>query len=64
MIKGMQTVDQYKIMQHIQKNFVISEIEYELVDRNAIKITDINHDSIIFKLVNGEIIEEYDQEEK
>jgi len=58
MINGMNTIEQYKIMRHIQNNFVMETITYELIDGNSIKIIDGTGDSMMFTYQNGKIIED------
>ena len=57
MIKNMDTIAQYKIMQFIQANFYEEAITVTKVDETAIKVTDKNGESLIFEYVNGEIKE-------
>lgn len=57
MIKNMDTIAQYKIMQFIQTNFYEEAITVTKVDEAALKVTDKNGESLIFEYVNGEIKE-------
>ena len=57
MIKNMDTIAQYKIMQFIQANFYEEAITVTTVDEAALKVTDKNGESLIFEYVNGEIKE-------
>ena len=57
MIKNMDTIAQYKIIQFIQANFYEEAITVTKVDEAALKVTDKNGESLIFKYVNGEIKE-------
>ena len=57
MIKNMDTIAQYKIMQFIQANFYEAAITVTKVDEAALKVTDKNGESLIFEYVNGEIKE-------
>lgn len=57
MIKSMDTIAQYKIMQFIQANFYEEAITVTKVDKAALKVTDKNGESLIFEYVNGEIKE-------
>ena len=57
MIKNMDTIAQYKIMQFIQANFYEEAITVTKVDETARKVTDKNGESLIFEYVNGEIKE-------
>lgn len=57
MIKNMDTIEQYKIMQFIQANFYEETITVTKVDEAALKVTDKNGENLIFEYVNGEIKE-------
>lgn len=57
MIKNMDTIAQYKIIQFIQANFYEEAITVTKVDEAALKVTDKNGESLIFEYVNGEIKE-------
>lgn len=57
MIKNMDTIAQYKIMQFIQANFYEEAITVTKVNKAALKVTDKNGESLIFEYVNGEIKE-------
>lgn len=57
MIKNMDIIAQYKIMQFIQANFYEEAITVTKVDEAALKVTDKNGESLIFEYVNGEIKE-------
>lgn len=57
MIKNMDTIAQYKIMQFIQANFYEEAITVTKVDKAALKVTDKNGESLIFEYVNSEIKE-------
>lgn len=57
MIKNMDTITQYKIMQFIQANFYEETITVTKIDEAALKVTDKNGESLIFEYVNGEIKE-------
>lgn len=57
MIKNMDTIAQYKIMQFIQANFYEEAITVTKVDKAALKVTDKNGESLIFEYVNDEIKE-------
>lgn len=57
MIKNMDTIAQYKIMQFVQANFYEEAITVTKVDEAALKVTDKNGESLIFEYVNGEIKE-------
>ena len=57
MIKNMDTIAQYKIMQFIQANFYEEAITVTKIDEAALKVTDNNGEILIFEYVNGEINE-------
>ena len=57
MIKNMDTIAQYKIMQFIQANFYEEAITVTKIDEAALKVTDKSGESLIFEYVNGEIKE-------
>ena len=57
MIKNMDTIAQYKIMQFIQANFYEEAITVNKIDEAALKVTDKSGESLIFEYVNGEIKE-------
>lgn len=42
------TVEQYKILQFIKKNFDMNYVSLELIGKNEIKVTDKNNDSLNF----------------
>lgn len=48
-IKGTQTIAQYKIMQFINQNFQPEALEIELMDKNTIRGTDRAGESMIFR---------------
>lgn len=48
-IKGTQTIAQYKIMQFINENFFPGSLEIELMDKNTIRGTDRAGESMIFR---------------
>ena len=56
-IKGMDTVEQFKVTQFIQDNFVMSAVTVEKVDRAALKVKDGTGASIVFECVGGEVRE-------
>lgn len=43
-----ETVEQFKIMQFLDKNFDLRFVKIELVFRNTIQLTDCNNDTAIF----------------
>jgi hypothetical protein len=49
------TVEQFKVLEHIKANFVIEEVTLRLVDRCTIELTDKTGESINFKYDNGNI---------
>ena len=44
------TIEQYKILKFIEKNFILDDVLLKAVDRNTIKLVDINNDSLYFTL--------------
>ena len=50
-----QTIEQYKILQHINANFHEGALELELIDRSTIKATDRDNASILFIYENEEV---------
>lgn len=48
-IKGTQTIAQYKIMQFINQNFQPEALEIELIDGQTVKRTDRTGASVIFR---------------
>lgn len=58
MIKGTKTIDQYKIMQHINDNFLPGSVTTDLITDNQIKVTDSSGESIVFTLSHdGKVVE-------
>lgn len=58
MIKGTKTIDQYKIMQHINDNFLPGSVTTDLSADNQIRVTDSSGESIIFTLSrDGKVVE-------
>ena len=43
------TVEQFKVLQFLRKNFEIELFGLELIDRYSIKVTDSTGDKMIFK---------------
>ena len=54
MIK-VRTIEQFKILDFLQKNFLIENLEIIIVNNNTLKITDKKKDSLIFQYKDGEI---------
>lgn len=52
-IKNMDTIAQYKVMQFIQENFEEWAITVTKVDRTALKVTDKTGDSLVFEYKDG-----------
>jgi len=50
-----ETVEQYKILEYINKNFNINSLELTLIDRSSIGIQDNNGDRAIFGYEDGEV---------
>ncbi|MCI7442937.1 MAG: hypothetical protein MSA89_07600 [Clostridium sp.] len=47
------TIEQYKILKFIEKNFVIEDVLLKAIDKNTIKLIDVNNDSLYFTLDNA-----------
>ena len=45
-----ETIEQYKILKFIEKNFILDEVLLKAIDKNTIKLVDINNDSLYFTL--------------
>lgn len=58
MIYKVETIDQFKSLEFIKKNFNINFLDLETVDRNSIEITDINKAKMIIRYQDGNIITE------
>ena len=57
------TIEQYKILKFIEKNFILDEVLLKAIDRNTIKLVDINNNSLYFTLDDkGNVI--YREEEE
>jgi len=54
------TIEQFKVLQHIQENFYPDKITIEIVDEKALKVTDTNKDSLIFRWDGNKVISEKD----
>ena len=52
-IKNMDTIAQYKVMQFIQENFEEWAITVTKVDRTALKVADKTGDSLVFEYKDG-----------
>lgn len=50
------TVEQFRILQFINKNFDMDCISLELVDRNTIKVTDHQRESMEFRFEGGRVV--------
>lgn len=50
-----ETVEQYKILEYINKNFNINSLELTLIDKSSIGIQDNNGDRAIFGYEDGEV---------
>lgn len=56
LIKGVKTINQYKIMQWINDNFV--NVSTEIIDRSTIKVIDYKGGSALFSLdAIGNVVE-------
>ena len=42
------TIEQYKILKFIEKNFVVEEVLLKAIDKNTIKLVDIENNSLYF----------------
>ncbi|MCX8167310.1 MAG: hypothetical protein N3E37_05680 [Candidatus Micrarchaeota archaeon] len=49
------TVEQFKILQFLEKQFDLEAFEVMLLSRNEIAITDRVGESMVFKYVNGKV---------
>lgn len=49
------TVEQFKVLQFLEKNFEIELFELELIDRYSIKVTDSTGESMVFKYENNKV---------
>ena len=50
------TIEQFKVLEHIKANFFIEEVTLKLIDRYTIELTDKTGESIKFKYDNGNIV--------
>lgn len=50
------TVEQFKVLEHIKSNFIMEEVTLKLIDRYTIELTDKTGESIKFKYENGSVI--------
>lgn len=50
------TVEQFKIMQFLNAQLDLNLMKVKLIDRNTVKVTDSNGDTITFKYQNGSIL--------
>lgn len=50
-----ETVEQYKVLEYINKNFNISSLELILLDRSSIGIQDNNGERTVFKYEDGKV---------
>lgn len=48
-----ETIEQYKILKFIEKNFILDEVLLKAIDKNTIKLIDMNNDSLYFTLDNA-----------
>jgi len=63
MIKGTQTIAQYKILDFINRNFVSGSVSIELVGADKVKITDTNKESMTLSININYQIFNYDTKE-
>ncbi|HCF38185.1 MAG: hypothetical protein PWQ37_1899 [Candidatus Petromonas sp.] len=50
------TVEQFKILEFIKRNFEIDKISLELVNRISIRVTDVTGQSLVFKYSENTIL--------
>jgi len=50
-----ETVEQYKILEYINKNFNINSLELTLLDKSSIGIQDSNGERAVFKYEDGKV---------
>jgi len=50
------TIEQYKIMEHIKDNFTMEYITMELIDRYTIEVEDRTGEKMIFKYKDGKVM--------
>ena len=55
MLHNVNSVVQFKIMEFIEANFCVDEFEFDLSQKERIKITDKNGDSLLFSYKDGKI---------
>ncbi|SHI84050.1 hypothetical protein [Lutispora thermophila] len=49
------TIEQYKVLEFIKKNFETDNILIELIDKSTVKVTDNKGDSLHLVYINGEV---------
>lgn len=49
------TIEQFKVLKHIEKVLETDEITVEIVDRRALRVTDKYGDSALFVYKDGEV---------
>lgn len=49
------TIEQYKILEYIKENFIITDVEVEESDECTLKVTDKNGDVALFKYKDGKV---------
>lgn len=60
MIKA-NTIEQFKVLEYIQKNFQIDKITITILDNTTLKVTDANNESLKFKWNGKTVISEEDK---
>lgn len=60
MIKA-NTIEQFKVLEYIQKNFQIDKITITILDNTTLKVTDANNESLKFKWNGETVISEEDK---
>jgi len=57
-----ETINQFKLIKHVEDNFIMDNIKIELVDENSIRISDGTGDYCTFVMSSDGIHEEYFRE--
>lgn len=56
MIKGMKTINQYKIAQYIEEQFEAGSVKLEALEGDEVLVTDQEGDRLVFFMEHGEIM--------
>lgn len=51
-----QTIEQFKIMKFLNAQLDLNLMKVELVDRNAVKVTDSNNETLTFEYQNSSVV--------